>query len=81
MCRTWPRQLALVKPARLTGTPSSLNRGSDMKTITRTFDANGEQILSDPIPQDSLRNVWVGDTCTVYEQGDELPPEPGNADQ
>ena len=49
-----------------------------MKTITRTFDENGEQILSEPIPQDSLRNVWMGDTCTVYEQGDELPPEPGN---
>ena len=52
-----------------------------MKTITRTFDANGDQVLSEPIPQDSLRNVWVGDTCTVYEQGDELPPEPANVSE
>ena len=52
-----------------------------MKTITRTFGTNGEQILSGPIPQDSLRNVWVGDTCTVYEQGDELPPEPVNVSE
>jgi len=52
-----------------------------MKTITRTFDENENQTLSEPIPQDSLRNVWVGDTCTVYEQGDELPPEPVNASE
>jgi hypothetical protein len=44
-----------------------------MKTITRTFDENENQILSEPIPQDSLRNIWVGNICTVYEQGDELP--------
>lgn len=62
-----------MKPVRLIGIQSSLIRGSDMKTITRTLDLNGDQILSEPIPQDSLRNVWVGDTCTVYEQGDELP--------
>ena len=49
-----------------------------MKTITRTFDKDGNQVLSEMIPQDSLRNVWVGDICTVFEQGDELPPEPGN---
>ncbi len=49
-----------------------------MKTITRTFDKDGNQILSEPIPQGSLRNVWVGDVCTVYEQGDELPPVPEN---
>jgi len=49
-----------------------------MKTITRTFDESGNQILSEPIPQCSLRNVWIGDTCMVYEQGDELPPEPVN---
>ena len=52
-----------------------------MKTITRTFDENGEQILSEPIPQDSLRNIWVGNTCTVYEQGDELTPEPVNVSE
>lgn len=44
-----------------------------MKTISRTFDENGDQVLSEPIPEDSLRNIWVGNICTVYEQGDELP--------
>lgn len=41
-----------------------------MLTITRNEDGT----LSEPIPADSLRNVWVGDTCTVYQPGDELPP-------
>lgn len=47
-----------------------------MKIITRTWDAEGNPVLSAPIPQDSIRNVWAGDTCTVYEQGDILPPIP-----
>lgn len=42
-----------------------------MKTITRTYSEQGEQILSEPIPADSLCNVWSGDTCTVYMPGDE----------
>lgn len=42
-----------------------------MKTITRTYSEQGEQILSEPLPSDSLCNVWRGDTCTVYMRGDE----------
>lgn len=42
-----------------------------MKTITRTYDEHGQQVLSDPVPTDSLCNVWRGDTCTVYMPGDE----------
>ncbi len=44
-----------------------------MKIIQRTFTDAGVQVLSEPIPQNSLRNVWVGDQCTVYEAGDTLP--------
>ena len=44
-----------------------------MKIIQRTFTDTGAQVLSEPIPQNSLRNVWVGDQCTVYEAGDTLP--------
>lgn len=46
-----------------------------MKIIYRTFTGTGEQVLSEPIPHTSLRNVWVGDQCTVYEDGDVLPAE------
>ena len=42
-----------------------------MKTITRTYDEQGHQVLSEPLPLDSLCNVWAGDTCTVYMPGDE----------
>lgn len=28
----------------------------------------------DVIPDSSVRNVWVGDECICYEEGDELPP-------
>lgn len=43
--------------------------------ITRTFDPHsGAEILSAPIPADSVRNVWDGNTLTVYQPGDELPP-------
>lgn len=44
-----------------------------MKIIKRVF-KDGKEVLSEPIPANSLRNVWAGDTCTVYEKGDELPP-------
>lgn len=44
-----------------------------MKLIHRTFDGNGLPILSEPIPANSIRNFWDGDTLTVYEDGDELP--------
>lgn len=46
-----------------------------MKVIQRTFTDAGVQVLSEPIPQNSLRNVWVGDQCTVYEDGDVLPAD------
>ena len=46
-----------------------------MKIIQRTFTDTGAQVLSEPIPQNSLRNVWVGDQCTVYEDGDVLPAD------
>ena len=49
-----------------------------MRKITRTFDKDGRESLSEPIPDDSIRNVWDGDTLTVYQPGDELPPEPVN---
>lgn len=42
-----------------------------MKTITRTYDEHGQQVLSEPLPTDSICNIWAGDTCTVYELGDE----------
>jgi len=44
-----------------------------MRTITRSFTEGGEEVLSAEIPFPNLRVVWVGDTCTVYEEGDELP--------
>ena len=47
-----------------------------MITITRTFDEDGNAVLSAPIPADSVRNVWEGDTLTVYQPGDALPPLP-----
>ena len=42
-----------------------------MKTITRTYDEHGQQVLSEPLPTASLCNVWRGDICTVYMPGDE----------
>lgn len=47
-----------------------------MKIITRSYGEDGNAVLSAPIPANSLRNVWDGDTCTVYEEGDIIPLVP-----
>ena len=51
-----------------------------MKTISAILVDN---VLkpSEPIPATALRVVCDGTNYTVYEQGDELPPEPAHDEQ
>lgn len=51
-----------------------------MLIITRSFDKDGLESLSEPIPANGIRNVWDGDTLTVYEEGDALPEDPKRVD-
>lgn len=44
-----------------------------MQTIIRTFDEDGAEVLSAPIPDKNTRIVWIENTCMVYEDGDVLP--------
>lgn len=52
-----------------------------MKTLYRKIQGDIQTLHTDeactseprPFPFDALRLAWVGDTLTVYEQGDELP--------
>lgn len=39
-------------------------------------DVNGCMVAAEPIPADAVRVYYGADTVTVYQPGDELPPEP-----
>ena len=46
-----------------------------MRIITVTIE-NGVAIPDEPLPNNSIANQFDGEKYVIYEQGDELPPEP-----
>ena len=44
--------------------------------IIPLIEQNGCMIPGEPIPDDAVRVYYDATECTVYQPGDELPPEP-----
>ena len=51
-----------------------------MRIITVTIE-NGVVTPDEPLPQDSIANVFDDEKYVIYEEGDELPPEPVHDEQ